>query len=1849
MVSFTNTIIDEIALEGLDGVTLSGLWKILSNIYKLSDPFEDSFKKFVWSIIIQKARKKLLLFYEIPGPIKTLSHYDRHQFIHEEQGVYKMPDNKYFNRNPFHVIEFTPGSNLPQGSCLMFKERKRIPFLLVSKFSIDDVERMWGTRIVIVASQEIRERAIICENSPQNLEINACQYAILEMIGKTRYNGETFAGPNSMSTMMKDPKPLNYLCDLLHSCGLVTKQTYNCKVGVGMDNKIIANKLLLLTRFHSDFKTEFYLLMEKMYNGINLSKTKELDLSLINFHLDRKKMFKITQFKRLFKVNRMPTDEKDKKILISLQSDDIEEEFIYADNEYRNKEFIIENLEEDQYRVDMSFVDQFYEICHSYGSVGISQSDMTRAMSISKLNMKLLIRQLEKLGLITSYKRDSGRQSLNMFVTIENRKNSHVLQAVAENVNNLANLKCADAIEPDTPNVGMVKQIYDSAPDIACYIMEIQPTEQVDSSRSNFSLRQSRRKTKIVEIIDKNLVVELISLKNMLLTWEKDQELSGSICTKSVIRSVNWLAQKKIVNFFQLNVAKDNVHKTYKYVTHPSINHDHRLVISEKNRRRQELFLSLVSHKNREISQEVRRDSELISLIKRDLKAPKFLAAKYFHNLLFYLAFELDRDTLPVVPQIAKINFEELYQDCRLSDMLLYRRTIDWKMFIPPLPKYERSTGWIYLPDVIERIPLSIFSKLFPLDLDISDDLRSIITHPVKQNVLMKSLPLDIWALMNRTRLQRTYAHIVKLIGCCGLIQLSERIYKDPNSIWVYLNRNATILDTTKSESGYNVISLKYYRTLYFRFTCTHDVMGYWDRLQNVCLSTSLGILHKRNKMKKLIRKKPIPEVKGVKYEEAPLLDNGTMLGDRRGAGGIDSNHYSYLINNWNWSTSKKSSTKHIPEPGRSRRTKFIRRPKAVLHKKPTKMIHKVKRKIVSIKLKEVDCAKKKIKKIKYQPDNIDREAIKSMRSLRVKWTTEEDNVLKVVKAAHVMLNISPIDFILLQVAKIMRDIIRCTLGHQKTAMACLRRIQYIIKERKTSHSEIQSIICEFQKYPHVLRIYNADFINNMKVLCKNKEQLSSRLSVHFVLLCGYYYHMKGSEEGNSMFGNQTAVPRSIEDFFSQYSEYIVMTEKHYILHTNPLSVEDVQIYALNNLIHSVLCSSKDKRNYSAQLLDVYKEYPEATLQKTLTKIKDDQLAVRLKRRLHHRSKIAELSSSGLTYIFSSKYKQMMQFTKIPYEIFNKEYTFLKVMEILDSFVIKSTDMGEIFFLAEKNYDKGLKITSLKLPKKILTVDNTVQQNLVSEPERILEHFRQIFVNSPKTLYLKQFENEHQQNPTISQKVKFTVSNEKYTVKQDPFEIVLKTSNNIHFFCILSNMNKNCHLDFTKISKDVVDFYCPFGNCVLKSNDICSTVESIVNEQKQYILEDSISSGNENENYTHCDNFVNIMILPGNFWKIFHYIKRYIIEHNSKYEKKDIGKVQISVVSLDMVFLAKSILNYQSYNFNDDEFNDGNEYEASFNKEQKLLKAQDIFVINLPEIILKKADNFIFQNVPNSSTIMNNLVRSCIYTPNHIEFTSKHPCLLKFQPADRELCYEFSMIMSNFELGMDIPTIRSHYHDHIKILDFLNVLCENNYAMRLGVSDYTYVHHTRIGPWLISSSSITRFGEGPLLGKRVHDDEEDDDNYGKKKKVSSEFQTYSQTETIRSSTDLEFFYPQPWLRVNTVLNNRVLHKWMGSILTECITRCGCYISHICIRFNQMHPTSVRRILETLEVIGSVELKVLKNKIPTKSLFSNYDHTVIEEKADGLCTKEEVFILPTVDAVSKLNLFIGDKKYEHDFI
>lgn len=72
----------------------------------------------------------------------------------------------------------------------------------------------------------------------------------------------------------------------------------------------------------------------------------------------------------------------------------------------------------------------------------------------------------------------------------------------------------------------------------------------------------------------------------------------------------------------------------------------------------------------------------------------------------------------------------------------------------------------------------------------------------------------------------------------------------------------------------------------------------------------------------------------------------------------------------------------------------------------------------------------------------------------------------------------------------------------------------------------------------------------------------------------------------------------------------------------------------------------------------------------------------------------------------------------------------------------------------------------------------------------------------------------------------------------------------------------------------------------------------------------------------------------------------------------------------------------------------------------------------------------------------------------------------------------------------------------------------------------------------------------------------------------------------------------PWIRVNGSLNRRVLDKWMGSILTYCISHPGVSIGKLCIRFNYLQPTNVREILEYLQILECIEMFYVTEPVAT---------------------------------------------------
>lgn len=71
------TIIEEIGFEGLEGITIEGLWKRIGVRMKISLPLRDRFKNETWSFVLNT---KCFSFYLLPTDREPLIIYDRMEY-----------------------------------------------------------------------------------------------------------------------------------------------------------------------------------------------------------------------------------------------------------------------------------------------------------------------------------------------------------------------------------------------------------------------------------------------------------------------------------------------------------------------------------------------------------------------------------------------------------------------------------------------------------------------------------------------------------------------------------------------------------------------------------------------------------------------------------------------------------------------------------------------------------------------------------------------------------------------------------------------------------------------------------------------------------------------------------------------------------------------------------------------------------------------------------------------------------------------------------------------------------------------------------------------------------------------------------------------------------------------------------------------------------------------------------------------------------------------------------------------------------------------------------------------------------------------------------------------------------------------------------------------------------------------------------------------------------------------------------------------------------------------------------------------------------------------------------------
>ncbi|OAD53659.1 General transcription factor 3C polypeptide 1 [Eufriesea mexicana] len=435
-INIVDSIIDEVALEGLDGITIEALWLRLAHRLHNPIPFSKPFMIQIWSVCVQIRE---LEFYELETTRESLVIFDRYQFVDPDLGIILEPENvppDIYPHCPVHDVV-----NDIKGSCSTYYTRKDIT-RLVRNFSLDEAIEKYGQKLVIVASQSARNHALMGDEVSPILELNVIQYCFLERVGRSRYHGEVTQGKLSLNALKEDPKSLFYHRKFLLRHKLITKQIHHQKSGSYSCN----GSLLHLPRFFVERKPKIIFLAEEV---IKILKSKpncvaEYDEIKRKLQIENaiKKLFKTSFFQKVVKTdirvpyrtlypNATPVEwqqknnpTKEKKIkVVQLLSPNIDILEAWNKDEIQEEDELQElNISNHKYGVP--YLKQANTIIEANKIDGVCQGSLAKIMGLTKLQSRTILRNIVKTNIVATYMNDIGRQRLTKYVSKKYEKAS---------------------------------------------------------------------------------------------------------------------------------------------------------------------------------------------------------------------------------------------------------------------------------------------------------------------------------------------------------------------------------------------------------------------------------------------------------------------------------------------------------------------------------------------------------------------------------------------------------------------------------------------------------------------------------------------------------------------------------------------------------------------------------------------------------------------------------------------------------------------------------------------------------------------------------------------------------------------------------------------------------------------------------------------------------------------------------------------------------------------------------------------------------------------------------------------------------------------------------------------------------------------------------------------------------------------------------------------------------------------------------------------------------------------------------------------------------------------------------
>ncbi|KFP29783.1 General transcription factor 3C polypeptide 1, partial [Colius striatus] len=282
--------------------------------------------------------------------------------------------------------------------------------------------------------------------------------------------------------------------------------------------------------------------------------------------------------------------------------------------------------------------------------------------------------------------------------------------------------------------------------------------------------------------------------------------------------------------------------------------------------------------------------------------------------------------TLEITAAVVNPEISAQETEIELANQTVYVDDTSWMRYVPPLPVHrEFGFGWALVSDILLCLPLSIFVQIVQVSYKV-DGLEDFLNDPLKKHTLIRFLPRSVrQQLLYKRRYIFSVVENLQRLCYMGLIQFGPtEKFQDKDQVFVYMKRNAVIVDTTICDPHYNLAhsSRPFERRLYV-LNSMQDVENFWFDLQCVCLNTPLGVVRcPRSKRSHVQGEESALDVE-MEQESAvdkhnlerkcamleyttgsrEVVDDGTIPGDGLGAAGLDSSFYGHLKRNWIWTS----------------------------------------------------------------------------------------------------------------------------------------------------------------------------------------------------------------------------------------------------------------------------------------------------------------------------------------------------------------------------------------------------------------------------------------------------------------------------------------------------------------------------------------------------------------------------------------------------------------------------------------------------------------------------------------------------------------------------------------------------------------------------------------------------------------------------------------------------------------------------------------------------------------------------------------------------------------------------------